>query len=125
MATLHVMRQVVYGLIFSGLLGVLMAGQTMAGTIGTTAVTPNGVAVGTATTVTVTALITDPSVIPSSVVLQSLDSRGRVIATLGNFHDDDERVRKLWTGVKITPEIHQALHVFSDGEAEAPPGRHP
>jgi len=88
MATLHVMRQVVYGLIFSGLLGVLMAGQTMAGTIGTTAVTPNGVAVGTATTVTVTALITDPSVIPSSVVLQSLDSRGRVIATLGNFHDD-------------------------------------
>jgi hypothetical protein len=88
MATAHVLGKVISVLIFSGLLGVLTAGKATAGTIGTTTITPKAVVVGTATTVTVTSLITDPSVIPSSVVLQSLDSSGRVIAVLGNLHDD-------------------------------------
>ena len=52
------------------------------------AVTPGTAPVGVVTTVTVTALISDPSVIPGGVNLQRLDAAGRVIGVLGNLHDD-------------------------------------
>jgi hypothetical protein len=62
--------------------------SSFGGTIGATAATPACAPVGVATTVTVTSATTDPSLIPSSVNLQSLDSSGRVVAILGNLHDD-------------------------------------
>jgi len=58
------------------------------GTIGATAASPTSAPVGVATTVTVTSVITDPSLIPGSVNLQSLNSSGQVIALLGTLHDD-------------------------------------
>jgi Glucodextranase, domain B len=61
---------------------------TPAGTIGTTAMAPNSTSAGVAVTVTVTSLITDPSLIPASVNLQRLDSSGRVISVIGILHDD-------------------------------------
>jgi hypothetical protein len=81
-------RNSVYFLTLLVLLSVVPAERASAGTIGATSATPSSVSVGTATTVTVTSVITDPSLIPSSVVLQSLDSSGRVVALLGNLHDD-------------------------------------
>ncbi|MBL0038362.1 MAG: hypothetical protein IPP36_06855 [Nitrosomonadales bacterium] len=38
--------------------------------------------------VTVTSVITDPSVIPASINLQKLDAGGRVVAVPGTLHDD-------------------------------------
>ena len=52
------------------------------------AVTPTSSAVGAATTVTVTAVISDPSVLPDGVNLQRLDTAGRVVAIIGLLHDD-------------------------------------
>ena len=60
----------------------------LAGTIGSTLVTPAATPAGTAAVVTVTSVISDASVIAGSVQLQSLDSTGRVIAITGNLHDD-------------------------------------
>ena len=60
----------------------------LAGTIGTTAATPTSVSVGVATTVTVTSVITDPSLTPGSVILQSLNTAGQVVAVVGTLHDD-------------------------------------
>ena len=37
---------------------------------------------------TVTVAITDPAVVPASVVLQRIDDAGRVLATLGHVMDD-------------------------------------
>ena len=62
--------------------------RLIAGTIGATSVTPTSTPAGVAQVVTVTSVITDPSVIPSSVNLQQLDSSGRVVAILGTLHDD-------------------------------------
>jgi glucodextranase-like protein len=52
------------------------------------AVTPASVPVGVATTATVTARISEPSVLPDGVNLQRLDSAGRVVSVLGLLHDD-------------------------------------
>ena len=60
----------------------------LAGTIGSTLVSPAATPAGTAAVVTVTSVISDASVIAGSVQLQSLDSTGRVIAITGNLHDD-------------------------------------
>src|SRR5581483_6710544 len=59
-------------------------------TIGATAVTPTSVPVGVATQITVTSVITDPSVIAGGVNLQRLDSSGRATAILGVLHDDGQ-----------------------------------
>jgi hypothetical protein len=82
------LRRAKYSSIWAAVIAAIVAGRAYAGTIGATSATPTSAAVGTATTVTVTSLITDTSLIPSTVVLQSLDSNGRVIAILGNLHDD-------------------------------------
>ncbi len=66
----------------------LFAVSATAGTIGTTAVTPPSVATGVASSVTVTAVIADPTVIAGSVQLQSLDINGRVTGVVGALHDD-------------------------------------
>lgn len=70
------------------LLCVTIALPVVAGTIGTTTVTPSSAAVGVATPVIVTAVITDTGLIASTVQLQQLDSNGKVVATLGTLHDD-------------------------------------
>src|SRR4051812_27684157 len=50
--------------------------------------TPPSAPVGVATTVTVTAIINDPSVLPDGVNLQRLDSSGRAVSVMGILHDD-------------------------------------
>ena len=60
----------------------------LAGTIGSTTVSPNSTGTGVAQVVAVTSLISDPLVIPSSVNLQKLDANGRVVSVIGNLHDD-------------------------------------
>jgi hypothetical protein len=60
----------------------------MAASIGATAAAPNSVPVGVATTVTVTSIITDTSLISGSVQLQSLNASGVVVSVLGTLHDD-------------------------------------
>ena len=52
------------------------------------AVAPGSAPVGVATIVTVTATISDPSVIADGVNLQRLDAAGRVVAVLGILRDD-------------------------------------
>ncbi|MDE3197388.1 MAG: hypothetical protein KGN84_13650, partial [Acidobacteriota bacterium] len=59
-----------------------------AGTVGTTIVAPTTIPAGAATTVIVTSSIADPTVIPGSVTLQSLDSNGKVLSVIGLLHDD-------------------------------------
>jgi Glucodextranase, domain B len=59
-------------------------------TIGATAVMPTSVPLGIATPITVTSVITDPSVVAGSVSLQRLDASGRVTAVLGILHDDGQ-----------------------------------
>ncbi len=69
-------------------IGALAAGLASAATIGATAAAPTSVPAGTATTVTVTSAITDPSLIPGTVILQQLTASGQVVAVLGTLHDD-------------------------------------
>src|ERR1700674_4000549 len=69
-------------------LGLLAFGAIAeAGTIGTSTASPNSVPASVATLVTFTSVITDPTVIPSSVNLQQLDSSGRA-TVVGVMHDD-------------------------------------
>jgi hypothetical protein len=56
--------------------------------VGTTTATPTTAPVGVGTVVTVVSAISDPSLIASSVLLQRIDSAGRVLATLGIPVDD-------------------------------------
>src|SRR5687767_13105540 len=57
-------------------------------TVSPVGVSPATVTVGVGTPVTVTATISDPSVLAPSVVLQRVDGAGRVLATLGPVVDD-------------------------------------
>src|SRR5258708_1073791 len=75
-------------LIFSIALFICAVIPAWPATIGTTTGIPNSVSVGTATTVTVTSVITDTALIANSVLLQRLDSSGRVVAVVGTLHDD-------------------------------------
>ena len=70
------------------LLIVLLSRFGVAGRIGTTSITPTSTTTGVPVTVTVTSLISDPSLIPASVNLQRLDASGRVVAIIGTLHDD-------------------------------------
>src|SRR5438046_6274338 len=88
MGTAHVTRTILRFLVFGAVVSLLSTRQALAWHIGTPAVTPDSLVVGVATTVTVTAVIADPSVVPDSVILQSVDSNGRLIAVLGTLHDD-------------------------------------
>jgi hypothetical protein len=63
-------------------------GVYAAGTIGATSLTPNSVPVNTPTGVLVTSVITDPSLIPSSVNLQRLDAVHGTFANIGTLYDD-------------------------------------
>src|SRR5260221_5372915 len=88
MGTAHVTRTILRFLVCGAVVSLLSTGQALAWNIGTPTVTPNSLVVGVATTVTVTAFISDPSVVPASVILQSVDTSGHLIAILGNLHDD-------------------------------------
>src|SRR5271165_6325685 len=66
----------------------LTAGLSSAGTIGTTLAVPTSTPAGVAATITVTSVITDPSLIASTVQLQQLNASGQVVAILGTLHDD-------------------------------------
>ena len=57
-------------------------------TITSPAVAPTSIPVNTATTVTVTAQISDPSLIASSVNLQELDPTGKVFNVISSMYDD-------------------------------------
>ncbi len=57
-------------------------------TIGPTALSPTSTPAGIGATVTITSQITDPGLIPASVNLQRLDAQGRVVAIVGDLHDD-------------------------------------
>ena len=56
-------------------------------TVGPVLLAPTSVPVGVGTPVTVTAVITDPAVLPASVIVQRYDSAGRVLGTLGAMND--------------------------------------
>src|SRR5947207_1377126 len=88
MGTAHVTRTILRFLVCGAVVSLLSTGQALAWHIDTPTVTPDSLVVGVATTVTVTAVIADPSVVPTSVILQSVDSNGHLIAILGNLHDD-------------------------------------
>src|SRR5689334_22589750 len=66
----------------------LVARMALAQTVAPVGVTPTSATVGVGTPVTVTATISDPSVLAPSVVLQRVDEAGRVLATLGPVVDD-------------------------------------
>lgn len=67
---------------------VLLPQLGAAQTVAPVAVNPATAPAGVGTAVTVTAVITDPSVIATGVLLQRLDAAGRVIATLGTLLDN-------------------------------------
>jgi hypothetical protein len=56
-------------------------------TVGSVQLSPTTVPVGVATSVSVTAVITDPALLPASVIVQRYDSAGRVLGTLGTMTD--------------------------------------
>ena len=56
--------------------------------IDSAAVTPGSAPVGVATTVLVTARISEPTVLPDGVNLQRLDTAGRVVSVMGLLRDD-------------------------------------
>jgi len=70
------------------LLCLVLSARLMAGTIGTVKALPATASVGVATSVTITATITDPGVIPSTVQVQLLDGTGKVLSIVGTMHDD-------------------------------------
>ena len=57
-------------------------------TIGTAQLVPDATPAGVGVLATVTALIDNGAITPTSVVLQKLDGNGALLATLGNLHDD-------------------------------------
>ncbi len=88
MGTAHVTRTIFRFLVCGAVGSLLSTGQVLAWHIDTPTVTPDSLFVGVATRVTVTALISDPSVVSDSVILQSVDSSGHLLVILGNLHDD-------------------------------------
>src|SRR5262245_20646254 len=88
MGTAHLTRTILRLLVFGAVGSLLLNGQVLAWHIGTPEVTPDSLVAGVATPVTVTAVIADHSVVPNSVILQSVDASGRLLAILGALHDD-------------------------------------
>jgi hypothetical protein len=67
----------------------LLAGRAaIAQTIAPVAVTPSTIPVGVGTPVLITAVITDPAVLPGGVQVQRYDSQGRVVGVIGLLTDD-------------------------------------
>lgn len=81
------MRSAQAGYLWCWLL-LLPAEIVSAATVGETNVSPSVVQTGVATLVTVTSVITDPTLIPGGASLQRLNSSGAVMATLGTLRDD-------------------------------------
>lgn len=82
------MRNRIVVLLLTALLQLLVSAMAVAGTVGATGINPASTPAGVPLLVTVTSVITDPSVIPASINLQKLDAGGRVVAVLGTLHDD-------------------------------------
>ncbi len=91
MGIAHLTRTILRLLVFGAVISLLSTGQVLAWNIGTPAVTPESLVVGFATPVTVTAVIADPSVVSGSVILQSVDANGHLLAILAALHDDGEQ----------------------------------
>jgi RHS repeat-associated protein len=72
------------------LAGLLLAGfpASAAPSIGSVQITPDAIAAGAPTTVRVTAVIADPTLIPATVNLQRVNEAGAAVAVLGSLHDD-------------------------------------
>jgi hypothetical protein len=69
-------------------LSCLTAQTAVAQTVGPVSVTPNTIPVGVGTPVLITAVITDPAVLPGGVQVQRYDSQGRVVGVIGLLTDD-------------------------------------
>ena len=69
-------------------ISILGAGVAAGQTVGPVTALPTTVPIGVGTPVTITATITDPAVIASSVQVQRYDSQGRVVGVLGLLTDD-------------------------------------
>ncbi|MEF8770614.1 RHS repeat-associated core domain-containing protein [Candidatus Accumulibacter contiguus] len=72
------------------LAGLLLAGfpASAAPSIGSVQITPDAITAGAPTTVRVTAVIADPTLIPATVNLQRVNEAGAAVAVLGSLHDD-------------------------------------
>jgi RHS repeat-associated protein len=72
------------------LAGLLLAGfpASAAPSIGSVQITPDAIAAGAPTTVRVTAVIADPTLLPATVNLQRVNEAGAAVAVLGSLHDD-------------------------------------
>jgi RHS repeat-associated protein len=72
------------------LAGLLLAGfpASAAPSIGSVQITPDAIAAGVPTTVRVTAVIADPTLLPATVNLQRVNEAGAAVAVLGSLHDD-------------------------------------
>jgi RHS repeat-associated protein len=72
------------------LAGLLLAGfpASAAPSIGSVQITPDAIAAGMPTTVRVTAVIADPTLLPATVNLQRVNEAGAAVAVLGSLHDD-------------------------------------
>ncbi|TFW26271.1 hypothetical protein E4L96_04520 [Massilia arenosa] len=70
------------------LLAALLGGSAIAGTLGSTSLSPDSARAGRATTVTATVVITDPNYTAGSANVQRLKADGSIAAVVGNLHDD-------------------------------------
>ncbi len=71
-----------------GPLALIALGASAAPTIGTVDINPKSFPLAVPSVVTITAVITDTSLIDGGAILQRIDSSGRVIATYGILYDD-------------------------------------
>jgi len=82
----HLFRAVVTSAL-TGMFVLALRASAAAQTVGLTQSSPSTVPAGVSTQVTVTSAITDPNLLPSSIVLQRLDANGTVV-TIGTMLDD-------------------------------------
>jgi Glucodextranase, domain B len=77
--------------VFALCISLLGGGIAMAQTVAPVAISPSTVPVGVGTPYVITAVITDPAVLPNGVQVQRYDSQGRVVAVLGLLTDDGNK----------------------------------
>jgi hypothetical protein len=96
---------------FSALMALLGAADLAARSVGVPEATPKIVIAGVPTTVTVTSSITDPNLIPNSVVLQQVDATGKLVRLLGGMFDTGGGLFSAQPQLKLDPESTVFLQV--------------
>ena len=112
------MRRLRRGVVAAALAWAALGSSALAQTVAPVGVSPASVPVGVGTPVTVTATISDPSVLAPSVVLQRVDEAGRVLATLGPVVDDGSN-GDATAGDKVFTRAGGDLRADGDGGAAA------